>query len=340
MYCSRLICSTIFYVLFCSMANANCLLFNENERLSNYCLLETVKGKVIDQNTAIIVSQKLKREGYFGGLEDTEWSIRIYPDFDYSHNINGGNPDKPLIIGELEFVGDPELIKQEGVIGTINFQANKRATFASGRYLQTNISAAYSYSPKYKVGFSNASFNSCYKHKLTTTNFLDFCASASHQNKEIAKETDKSLLLSMSKLRFDNNIGFSEGQIGIIRFISNDYSQNQLAFSWDTIHKGNFYSALRLRFGDKIEAKTALNYGIDINISKIINSRKFSLSLSHELNDGGMLFGENRSDIVNKISLVSNLNANTQLKLGYTATNSSINYFDQSYPILKLTFNW
>ena len=116
MYCSRLIFSTVCSVFFCTIANASCLLFNENERLSNYCLLETVKGKVVDQNTAIIVSQRLKREGYFGGLEKAEWSTRFYPDFDYSDNINGGNPDKPLIIGELEFEGDPELIKQEGVI--------------------------------------------------------------------------------------------------------------------------------------------------------------------------------------------------------------------------------
>ena len=234
MYCSRLIFSTICSVFFCTIANASCLLFNENERLSNYCLLETVKGKVVDQNTAIIVSQKLKREGYFGGLENSEWSTRFYPDFDYSDNINGGNPDKPLILGELEFEGDPELIKQEGVIGTVNFQGSNRATFGSGRYFQTNISAAYSYSPKHKNGFSNANLSSCYKHKLTTTNFLDVCASASHQNKEIIEDTNKSLSLSMSKLRFDNNIGFSEGQIGIIRLISDEYTQNQLSFSWDT----------------------------------------------------------------------------------------------------------
>ena len=125
----RLIISVTFFISISNSGSASCLLFNENERLSNYCLLETVKGKVVDQNTAIIVSQKLKREGYFGGLEKSEWSTRFYPDFDYSNNINGGNPDKPLILGELEFEGDPELIKKEGVIGTLNFKGNNRATF-------------------------------------------------------------------------------------------------------------------------------------------------------------------------------------------------------------------
>lgn len=106
---------------------------------------------------------------------------------------------------------------------------------------------------------------------------MDLCASASHQNKDISKDTNKSLSVSMSKLRFDSNIGFSEGQIGIINLISDDYTQNQLAFSWNTIHKQNFYSIIRLRFGNPVETQTALNYGIDCNISRIVNNRKFSI---------------------------------------------------------------
>ena len=51
---------------------ANCLMFGENERLSNFCLLESVEGKVVDKNTAIIVSQRLMQEGYFGGCCQTK----------------------------------------------------------------------------------------------------------------------------------------------------------------------------------------------------------------------------------------------------------------------------
>ena len=202
------------------------------------------------------------------------------------------------------------------------------------------MSAAYSYTPKHKIGFSNANLNSCYKHKLTNTNSLDLCASASQQNKEMVEDTSKNISISISKLRFDNNIGFSKGQIGIINLISDDYNQNQLSFSWDTIYNQNLYSAIRLRFGDPVELKTALNYGIDLTLSSIFNNRKFNLILGHELNDGGVLFGEKRSDVTNKISLVLNLNANTKINLGYSSTDSSIDYFDKSSPSFKLTFNW
>jgi len=93
---------------------ANCLMFGENERLSNYCLLESIKGKLVDQTTANIVVQKLMQEGYLGGLKTPATTFNVYPDIAYSNNINGGNPDKPLIVGNLEFEGEPDLVAKEG----------------------------------------------------------------------------------------------------------------------------------------------------------------------------------------------------------------------------------
>ena len=56
-------------------ASASCLAFDQNERLTNYCLLERLKGKIVDEDTLNILTDRLKREGYFGGLEKPNWSI-------------------------------------------------------------------------------------------------------------------------------------------------------------------------------------------------------------------------------------------------------------------------
>ncbi len=64
---------------------ANCLMFGENERLSNYCLLESIKGKLIDQSTANIVVHKLTQEGYLGGLNKPATTFNFYPDFIDEH---------------------------------------------------------------------------------------------------------------------------------------------------------------------------------------------------------------------------------------------------------------
>ena len=165
----RIIIFLLYFSLIGTFVSASCLIFTENERLSNFCLLESVEGKVVDKNTAMIITQKLKREGYLGGLKKSDWSTSFYPEIDYSGNINGGNPDKPLILGELEFSGDPDFIKQEGVITTLNLKVNNRSTFEVGRYLQTNLSGSYSYSPEHNNGFSNVSMESCFSNKIAST---------------------------------------------------------------------------------------------------------------------------------------------------------------------------
>ena len=335
-----LLISFILSFLITSAASASCLVFNENERLSNFCLLESVKGKIIDKNTAALVTQKLKREGYFGGLKKSDWSTSFYPVFDYSNDINGGNPNKPLVLGGMVFDGDPELIRQEGVIATLNLRASNRSTLGSGKYFQTNVSGSYSFSPEHKNGFSNASINACYKNKITSQNSLDICASASNQKKEISESNNKSLSLALSNLSFNNDVGFSEGQIRVKRIGNDSYIQNQLAISLDTIHKQKFFSTLRLRKGEPVDSQIALNYGLDLSLSRIIKNRKYSLSIGQEYRDGGMLLGVDRSDLANTISLNAMINANTRIRVGYTSNNSTIDYYDQSYPSINLTYNW
>jgi hypothetical protein len=230
--------------------------------------LESVAGKVVDKDTAIIVTENLKREGYFGGLKKTDWSTSLYPDINYSENINGGNPDKPLVLGALEFIGDPELIKKEGVITTLNMRVNNRTTFDAGKYLQTNLHGSYSYSPKHNNGFSNATLVSCFTDKITSKNSIDICASRSIQNKEISENRNSELSVYFGNLNFYETIGFSESIFGIIHVNTADYSQEQIVLSWDTIRKKNLFSAIRFRIGDTVTDQTALKYGLDINFFK------------------------------------------------------------------------
>lgn len=103
------------------MANPNCFLTTENERLTNYCLLENTRGKLLNENTMKLVLGRLQSEGYFGGLARPAISGAMYPDLYYSNNINGGNPNKKLVLGDLVFSGDPNLIARGGVVVGVNF---------------------------------------------------------------------------------------------------------------------------------------------------------------------------------------------------------------------------
>jgi len=69
-------------------------------------------------------------------------------------------------------------------------------------------------------------------------------------------------------------------------------------------------------------------------------NRKISLKLSNEINDGGILFGIDRSDVINKLNLQTVISQNASIQVGYTSHNSSIDYFDENYPTLSLTMSW
>jgi hypothetical protein len=69
-------------------------------------------------------------------------------------------------------------------------------------------------------------------------------------------------------------------------------------------------------------------------------SRKINISFSNEIHDGGLLFGIDRSDVINKFSIQTVIKQNASIKVGYTSKNSSIDYFDDEYPSLSLTFSW
>ena len=127
------------------------------------------------------------------------------------------------------------------------------------------------------------------------------CASASNQKKEISETNNKTLSLALSNLAFNNDVGFSEVQIEVKKVVFDNYTQNQFAVSWDTIHKQKFFSTLSLRKGEPVNSQIALNYGLDVTISRMIKSRKYSLSIGQEYSDGDVLVGVDRSDLASII---------------------------------------
>ena len=319
---------------------ANCLMFGENERLSNYCLLESVKGKLIDQSTADIVVQKLTQEGYLGGLNKPATTFNFYPDIAYSNNINGGNPDKPLIVGNLEFEGQPDLVAKEGVVLSLNLNGTSRSTYGEGRYVNAFVSGAFFISPKHNLTYTNARLTICSKNRVTGNIYFDACAVEGTQKKDITKSTDKSVTASVSRLSNVDGLGFVEGKIGVTHLVADDYRQNQALLSLDTIHKDNLYSNITIKFGEALHEQLAMKRGISLALSSFLYGKKYSLYLSHEYNSGGMLLGVSRSDKTNNVAITTNISAAMQISVGLKQVKSSIDYFNQMYPSISLTHAW
>ena len=331
--------SIFFNLIFASvaLANPNCFLMQSNERLTNHCLLESVKGKLVDEQTMQIVVSRLQREGYFGGLEKPSFSVALFPDVYYSENINGGNPNKKLVLGNLEFDGDPNLIAKEGLMIGLNAIGSGRKTIDIGRYLDGNANFSYGFSPEHNLSIESANLSICSKNRLKESVHADLCVSSSKLDKQITTDSTKSIKASVSKLSFVDFGAFNEGRLSILRLDTEDYSQNQLEALIEAIHRDNLATSFRFKVGQELTDQLAMKYGFGISITTILTGRKYMFGLTHEYSDGGKLFGVNRSDRSTNISVSTNLDASTTISVGYWDRDSSINYFDQHYPTIRLT---
>ena len=334
--------SILFNLIFASvaLANPNCFLMQSNERLTNHCLLESVKGKLVDEQTMQIVVSRLQREGYFGGLDKPSFNGVLFPDVYYSENINGGNPNKKLVLGNLEFDGDPNLIAKEGLMIGLNASGSGRQTIGTGRYLDGHANFSYGFSPEHDLSIQSANFSLCSKNRFKDNVHADLCVSSSKLDKQITTDSTKSIKASVSKLSFVDLGAFNEGRLSILRLSTDDYSQNQFEASVDAIHRDNLATSFRLKVGQGVTGQLALKYGFGISSTTILVGRKYTFGVNHEYSDGGMLFGVNRSDRSTNISVSTHLNTSTMLKVGYWERNSSINYFDQRYPTIRLTHSF
>ena len=318
------------------MANPNCFLTQENERLTNYCLLESTTGKLINENTMKIVVGRLQREGYFGGLSEPEITGSVYPDVYYSNNINGGNPNKKLVLGDLEFNGDPSLIAKRGVVVGVNFGGSFRKTYAVGRYIDGVASINLAYSPQHKLSFNSRNATLCSKNLIDKNIYTDFCATTSKMDKEITTDEIKTLSIEFSKIA-QTKRGIEEYKWSLKRLETDDYEQTQAHFTLNTIHNDNLATSLVITMGQPIVDQIALKYGIEISASSIVFGRTWRFGVSHDHSDGGKLFGISRNDKTTNASISTSLNKATKISLSYSHRNSSINYFDETFPTIRLT---
>ena len=127
---------------------ASCLKENAGSRLSIFCLVNSFNGKTIDLSTASLIGFNLKREGYAAGLglpnrvDRTSIQTYVTPTIDYNSNINGGNPDRPLVLGGLTFTGDEEFLRREGIVAGLGAGVNGRSIYGEGKYSSYGISAS------------------------------------------------------------------------------------------------------------------------------------------------------------------------------------------------------
>jgi hypothetical protein len=329
-------------LLTATTAQASCLNPNADTRLRTYCVAETLLGNADTLNDALLLDTLLKREGFAAGVglpnrvEHSSTQTFVTPTVDYNSNINGGNPNRPLVLGGLEFTGDEEFLRKEGIVAGFGAGVNGRNIIGEGRYLDYGIAANYAYSPQHGLSIARANANVCSRNHIRNQWYVDACGDATRLMRDLAAENTAGLALSTAKLFSTGNGAYHSTSFGVRRHYAESYQQNQIQLGWSTVRHRGAYTSLNTAFGETVPNQLSLRRSVSATVGTTVFDRALTATVGYSYSDGGRLLGFERNDTTRSLTLNYALNANLSVTVGYRSVDSSIDYFSEQEPVVSV----
>ena len=141
----------------------------------------------LNKETVVVVFRRLSLEGYLAvylNLNDFERSPTLY----HSDNINGGNPDKKLRLGNLEFDGEPDFVAKAGTVAGLTLSGNNRLTYGRQAYEYFCFPSLFT---RTQPLLHKIEHTGVFKDKIRRAH-IDMCASVNKQNKQISSSDETS----------------------------------------------------------------------------------------------------------------------------------------------------
>jgi hypothetical protein len=337
--------AAMFWGFAATAAQASCLGPGQaDSRLVTYCLVSEAQGRVVALPTAREIDVRLHREGIlsgpsaFGEHDIDRPSVFAYPIVEYSRNLNGGNPRRPLVLGDLVFEGDPELYRQSGVAIGGGFLVNGRYIYGSGRYVDYEAGGSVAKAPRFNATIARGFGSLCSKNHVSRTWFIDACIGSSNTKREVTHDRRRAASLSSVRLVRDDGRNYHQLTGGLRRVFEGDYDQNQMVFEVQTIRPGGVYTSIEATIGEAVENELATRQSVSATVGTSLVKRPLRATLSLSHSDGGKLLGIDRADQSQSIAISYTLTPRLTLSLGYRQTDSSIDYFDDADPTFGIQF--
>ena len=325
---------------------ASCVGLGADERLENYCLVSALNGATVTKTDLLYIDHRLRREGYKDGLgvqgatpvDNLSTSFSLTPIFRYEDNINGGNSPQPLVVGSLRFIGDENFHKQSGVLVGLNAGLGGRYIYDQGRYLNYNLGTGYAQSFESGIGVVNHNASVCSVNHIAKRWYVDACADQIRERKELLDATNSNVKLIGSHIFSSPTQQHKQFKFGINRYLTDAYQQNQLQFSIKTTHPQGMVTGIDTTFGEAVRGQLATQFFVAGNVGLYFAKKPIRISATYHRSTGGLLLGFERDSNTASISVSYPVWRNLTATLGYTKTDSNIDYFDVSGPSLDVQF--
>ena len=339
-YCSLIVIHIILLLLACSIFSIS----SGSERLELYVLSEQLRrNSVVSERTALRFNSEARRLG-FEGLLSTSPSHKVplisktfFPIFEYSNNINSGNLNQTVQIGDYTFVGDEASSAKSGMLLGGGFLFGSKKFYGRGRYFDIHLKGSLAGAPKHDwLKVRNQSISICSKNHLTEWVFLDGCFDWGNNKRQFSDTTSKIAKTSLTSL-FSMKQTFHEGKVGVERLMMDGYQQMQVSSNISSLFPNGVKTNLQLKFGQKIKDLIALNYSFNFSVTRRFNDQPLQLSMGQTSYDGGTFMSMPRDDLTRQVSISYPSYNGFTITAGYSDTSSSIDFFSHSSPYVYVS---
>ena len=327
-----------------------CPFANGSERLELYSLSQRmIDHKIMSIQDAIQFNVKSRSLGFEGISikKKIDYTVKtnraFYPIIAYSDNINGGNLNQTIQVGNFTFIGDEGTKAKSGIIIGGGVALGIKKLYDRGRYIDLILNASLTAAPLHDfLQVRNESITVCSKNHVEEWIFFDACASWAHNKREFSDSINKSISTALTSL-FMSGRSFHESSLTAKRFISDEYQQMQGSVALNSLLPNDFETSIFVTKGEPIQDNISLNYSLGLSINRRIKNKPLKVSLKQSFYDGGRFLGVTREDTSKQISVSYPVYKRFAVSIGYEINDSTINSFSHTGPLVSFslpTFNF
>ena len=324
-----------------------CFAAGITEQLYARCITDVANNKLLPEDEVKSIDVALKNIGFSNGLglNFSEQSshdlinITAQPVLRFESNINNGNPQKDLIIGQIKLEGEADRVKKAGSVAGYELNLGGRWYTSEGSYLNYRFQFERVHASNSNDKILSDKFHLCSENHIYNWTFLSLCSQYETQTKTFNKFKARNYNVNIVKaisLKSGLNTAFS---LGINHLKQQDYDQQQFTIGLETMTPNKSLLKANIKIGDPVENMHSLKYQGSIHYNFKYNENPISLSLRVSHLNGSKWFGLPRDDKSWGIAFSFPLTSKFLLSLGYDSNQSTLDYFSNQSPTVALHYS-
>jgi len=297
-------------------------------RLELHCRLGQAAGRAIGGAEFGAIAALARAQGRMDGpAAPPRLTPFVIPILRQEGDINGGNPDRPLVLGNLVFMGDPARLRTSGVVA--GAEIGVALVHAAPPGVRLGLVGAWSGATDGSegAGIRSARLSGCLERGLALGWFAELCAEARRTLRRFATTDTRATTLRVGRVFTAPGRTHAEAHLGVARALQDFAGQRRLLGGIDTIHRNGWHTGVHLMAGSAVGGRHAVRREAVGRIRIPAGARWVRIETSISAASGSFYFGVPRNETTLGAALVVPLTRALRLSAGYRRTRASIDYF-------------